>query len=302
MRCLCLPAVLLLLAAASCAPRAPAPKGYYGPTAPLEEVVAGINRNNAAIPTLFARHYLEADIVDPTTGKRYFVNASGDIFVRKPAELYLRASKDPVPVFELGATADRFWLTAFIDSGRHWWGYNRNAGKPCMADLPIRPDLLGEVLGIGQISTDLLELPAPTLRFNNDADVYMLVWHDVTGQGDAQHWYAQKEIWYTRADLRPVKVLLFDTTGRILLRANLTDHKRLEVPGTATGQGPWIATKFDLFFPQNLSTLKLELSDLALTSRTGHPKEGTIRFPENPDVPPANRIQIDRNCDQGPVP
>jgi hypothetical protein len=268
------------------------PAGYFGPTESLAAVTASINRNAEAIPTLFAHHYLEANIKDPETGKTHFVNASGYLMVRKPHELFLRAKKDPVPVFELGSTEDRYWLTVLIDPARHWWGYHKNAGDPCVArKIPIRPDLLGEVLGIGGVGGSLLELPAPTLRFNNDYDCYMLTWHDEVGD----HWIARKEIWYDRKTLTARKVLLFDGDGRVIVRANLGKYVQIDAKDGVADIKPWVATDFDLFFPESQSTMKIQLTDVALTSSNGNPKAGTIVFPEEPDVPPENRIKIDCN-------
>lgn len=38
---------------------------YVGDTLPMRDVVSEINANNAALPTLWARHRFEANIVDP---------------------------------------------------------------------------------------------------------------------------------------------------------------------------------------------------------------------------------------------
>ena len=285
--------VVVMLATGACVPKVETPKGYYGATEPLNVVIAQINRNNSQIPTLYARHYLEANIYDAKKDKTHFINASGDLFVRKPTELYLRARKDPVSVFELGSTKDRYWLTVFVDGGQHWWGWHKNADKDCAKGMPVRPDLLGEVLGIGDANRDLLELPAPTMRFNNDADVYMLVWHNAL----EDHWYAQKEIWYDRVTKQPRKVLLFDHNGRIVLRANLQQHVQVEVKDKPKEQWPWIASDYALYFPETKSTMSIHLSDVALTTKNGNPKEGMIRFPEDPDVPPQNQIQIDKACE-----
>jgi hypothetical protein len=177
------------------------------------------------------------------------------------------------------------------DDPSQWWGHYRNVGKPCAETIPIRPDLIGEVLGIGQINTDLLQSPAPVLRFNNDLDVYMFVWSAKL----ADRWVAEKEVWYDRKTLKPLKVLLFDTNGRIVLRADLSGHQAIEVPGTGAESWPQIATVYDLFFPETRSTMKLKLSDMALNTKTGHPKEGTIAFREEADV---KVIQIDEACEK----
>ena len=283
--------VLSLLVVAGCIPKPVTPKGYYGPTESMVEVARRINANNQAIPTLFARiSYIDINIVDPKTRKSTFVNADGTLFVRKPRELLLRGRKAVQDAFEIGSTDDRYWLSVPLQEDTMWWGWYRNIGKPCAAEMPIRPDAVGEVLGIGDIGADLLQLPAPVMRFNNDLDVYMITWQEKT----PDHWYATREIWYDRATLRPRKVLLFDRNGRDVLRANLSEHVQVQLPGKTPEQLPWIASNYDLFFPETGSTMAMRLADVALVSRTKHPREGTIRFPEQPNV--SKVIQIDADC------
>lgn len=282
--------LLALAIVAGCAPKAPpAPQGYYGQTLPMAELIQQINQNNLAIPTLYARHYTEANIID-NKGKSRFVNTGGDVFVRKPRELLMRGKKDPFGnVFEIGSTAERYWMTVYVDDPTRWWGYYRNVGKPCVQDMPLRPDAIGEVLGVGNINTNYLEAPLPTLRFNNDLDVYMLTWHAQL----TDRWYTEKEIWYDRKTLLPRKVLLFDQNGRVILRANLNRHQGVETPNRPREQWPVVATMYDLFFPDTRSTMRIELSDMVLTNRAGHPREGTIAFKEDPE---AKEIQIDADC------
>lgn len=289
-----------LLAAAACAifagcrPTISQPRGYFGPTSPIGEVIARINANNRAIPTLYARHYTEASIVDPRSGRATFVNAGGDLLLRKPRELLMRGRKDLAgTIFELGSTADRYWMTLFAGDEGHWWGYHSNAERLTGTELPVRPDLLAEVLGIADINPVLTDPPVPVVRFNNDMDVYMLVWNAPL----PDRWYAQKEIWYDRATLLPRKVLLFDRDGRVVVRADLADHRQVAT-GAAAKDRPWMAGTLDLFFPASGSTMTIQLSDMALTTRTGHPREGTIRYPDEPPVPPQRVFQIDRHCER----
>ena len=263
---------------------------YTGPTQTLEEVIRSVNENNRAIPTLYAKHYFEGTIVDPETKKSEFVNTSGDLMVRKPREFWMRGKKDPgIDIFDIGSTADIFWATVFVGPKKQWWGHYRNIDKPCSKAMPIRPDLIGEVLGIGDINTNLLDSPAPTMRFNNDLDVYMLVW-SVKGSAN---WYAEKEIWYDRATLLPRKVLIFDKNGRIQLRADVSLHQSVSVEGKPKEQWPKVATYYDLFFPETKSRMTIRLSEMALVTKKGHPKEGTIMFRESSDV---TSVQIDEDC------
>ena len=286
----------LILAAAllsGCRIAPPPTQGYFGPTLPMTEVVARVNQNNVALPTLFARHYVEANLWDAQKKQYRFINADGDLFVRKPLELLMRGRKDIAgEVFEMGSDGERYWLKVFQNEDQEWWGWLRNAGKPCAQQMPVQPDLVGEVLGIGDINTDFLKAPVPTMRFNNDKDVYMFVWSAQL----PDRWYAQKEIWYDRKTFLPLKVLLFDHDGRIILVANLTQHRPVNVGGGAAA--PQIATHYALFFPETKSTMTIKLSDVAMLSKAGQPKPGMIRFREDPRIPPERVIQIDKDCDK----
>jgi hypothetical protein len=288
-----IPILLFILCVAGCCKCPGPPVGYWGPIDPLPVVVQKINQNNSALPTLYAHHYLEANIHDPKTGKDHFINSNGDVFVLKPRDLLLRAKHDPIgEVFQIGSTDDRYWMSIFVEQDTMWWGWHRNSDKPCAGKMSIRPDLVGEVLGISELTPNLLDVPAVTMRFNNDYDVYMLVWN----AKDTTHWYAQKEVWYDRQTCLPRKVLLFDKDGRIVLRANLSEHGPVEVPGRAREAWPKIATYYELFFPETKSNMTIRLSDMSLTTKNGNPKPGMIRFPEDPPV--KTIIQIDQDCDQ----
>jgi hypothetical protein len=289
----CVPALIFGLF--SCAKPPPPPPPPPQEVFKLRELIDRINRNNAALPTLYAKHDFEGDFFDPRTKKSRFLNGSGDLFLLKPRDMLFRARKDPVgDIFQMGSTQEQFWFTALEGEKGMWWGHHRNAGKPCMREMPVRPDLVGEVLGIYDIAPDLKQAPFPTMRFNSDAKSYMLVWNAPL----ADRWYAEKEIWYDQRTLRPTLVLLFDRDGKIVLRAYLAKHKQVEVEGAPQAQWPWVATNYRLFFPETRSKMTIDLSDLALRTKTGQPKPGMIRFPEDVDVPESKVVQIDVDCDK----
>ena len=285
--------VAVWVSASCCGHKPPPTIGYYGPTEPMAAVINQVNANAAAVPTLYARQEIQADLYDKSRNKSFYVNSSGDVFLRKPRELLLRGRHDLAgKIFEIGSTEDVFWFTVYSKQDERYWGHYRNLGKPCMQEMPVRPDLIGEVLGITEISTNLLEPPFPTMRFNHDQDAYMLVWN---ARLPAQ-FYAQKEIWYDRRTYLPLKVVLYDFNGRVLVRANLQNHKPVEVAGLPAEKWPKIATRYDLLFPETKSTMILKLSDMALLSKTGHPKAGTIVFKDDPEV--SKVIQVDEACEK----
>jgi len=285
--------IALVVFGAGCTHTTKQPIGYWGVTEPMSKVVAQVNANNSAIPTLYARQEIQADLYDKSRNKSFYVNSSGDVFLRKPRELLLRGRHDLAgKIFEIGSSDDVFWFTVYGNQDERYWGHYKNLGKPCMEEMPVRPDLIGEVLGISAINTNLLEPPFPTMRFNHDADAYMLVWNARL----PTQYYAEKEIWYDRKTYLPLKVIIYDFDGRVLVRANLTNHRGVEVADQPKENWPRIATNYSLMFPQSKSTMVLKLSDMALVSKTGHPKAGTIVFKDDPEV--SKVIQVDQACEK----
>lgn len=282
-----------------CASRGgPAPQAFFPErVTPLPQLVALINANNQAIPTLFAGGDLEATIYDER-GKKHSLVGDVSLLYRRPRELLFRVKKDVVgTVLAIGSTDDRYWLSVSEEAGNTmWWGYHANAGKPGTQQVPIRADLVVEVLGVGIIGSDLLRPPVPAVRFNTDSSAYMLTWQSpVDG-----HWRIEKEIWYDYKTHLPVKVILYDREGRPVLRANLSEHRRLAVEGLPQDQRPSVATKYALFFPESKSSMSITLggggADLALQKK-GLPREGTIKFGMGPDV--AKTVQLDESRGEG---
>ena len=95
------------------------------------------------------------------------------------------------------------------------------------------------------INTNFNDLPAPTMRFNNDMDMYMLVWNAKL----PDRWVAQREVWYDRKTRQPRFVFLFDLDGRVVLRGQLGRFRQIEVPDLPAAQWPWTPTDYRLYFP-----------------------------------------------------
>jgi hypothetical protein len=285
---------VVLLAGCRSGSMAPTPKAYFGPTEPMADVVKAINANNSQIPTLWADPYFEATIVDEK-GHSHTVNGDAILVYQSPRQLRLKATKAVKTVFDIGSDGESYWMTVPQEE-KMWWGHLKNAGKPCAQNLEVRPDLFVEVLGISEINSDFLAEPAPTMRFNNDSDVYMFVWN----YRGADRWIAQKEIWYDRKTKLPEKVLLFDANGRIVLRANLMNHRQIELENVPQNQRPLIATEYKLFFPESGSTMHFWLYEkhtehtIAL-EHNGAPNRLSFKIPlQAPGVDQV--IQLDQNC------
>jgi hypothetical protein len=283
-------AVILLVFCGACQqPRMPA-TFYTGPTATLDEIVGKINANNSQIPTLWSREDFDGVIVDDKQ-QSHQINADGVILYRAPHELLITAHNEFGTVFEMGVTADNYWLKVVPSLDTLWWGKMANVGKPCAASIPIRPDLILDVLAVGAIDPNFGHEPYTVMRFNNDADAYMVD----TVEKRADRLLVRKEVWYDRRTLLPGLVLLFDHNGRVVLQAHLTDFQPL---GTGVApSSPRIATTYKLFFPDSGSTMKFTLREQAI-SKNGVPRPGGIHMPDlnNPGV--GQVIQVDRDCEK----
>lgn len=266
------------------APVRDAPRGYFGPTESIHAVVQKVNANNEQIPTLRGAGDFEAWIKEDPNGKTQFVNGELTLLYSRPHSMRLIGKKDVMgSIFEIASNDERYWMIVRPpDNAEHlmWWGTHANAANVDPKKIPVRPDLVLEVLGLQTLSTNLLEPPMPVMRFNNDKDAYMVVWHERL----PDRLVALKEIWYDRVTLRPKLVLLFDANGRIVLRAYLSNHKPLEVPGVAPAEWPDVATRYELLFPDTGSKMIIRLVDDVALKRNNAPNPRSFLFPEDPGV------------------
>ncbi len=264
------------------------PKIYTGPTEPMRDVVAAINENNANLPTLWSRGYFEANVVDQ--GRSHFVNGDVLVLYRRPGELRIVGKKDIAgTIFDIGSNAERYWLIVRGDVNTMWWGAHANADRVDPSEIPIPPQLMLEVLGVGAIDTNFRQPPAPVMRFNDDADVYMIVWSAPL----ADRWAAQKEVWYDRATKLPVKVLLFDADGRVVLRADLSKHVALrDAAGGAGNDAPEIASQYRLYFRASRTSITFNLESPALKSGNA-PNDRSFAFPTEENAGVKRVVRVD---------
>lgn len=272
--------------------RQPTTQPYKGPTLTLAEFAQAVNARNENLPSLWARHYYEATIFDDK-GRSHFVNGDGALLYRRPQSMLLVGTKPAAGrVFEIGSTDEEYWLKVVPEMDSMWWGRYEHLGKPCVQKVPIAPNQVFEVLGVGTFNTDFTALPAPVIRFNDAADVYMLVW--VGRMSD--RYAAVKEVWYDRKTLLPTFVVLFDENGRPQLRANLRNHRPVEVEDVPRERWPVVATRYELFFPDTGTKMAFDLSEME-PCRNGVPCRRGIVFPGVEEAGVSKVIQLDQPCD-----
>ena len=278
----------------------PEPDGDHDgrrPAAPaLPELVAGINANNARLPTLWADGDFTATIVEPAAepgggARSQFVNGQVRLLYAVPGKLRIIGRKDVAgTVFDTGTDGAAYWLDVGGDADVFWYGALAGSPPPLppeatdgkevrsarAADLPIRPDLLRDVLGVGPIGPDLMSDPAPLLADAPSPDLYAVRWVSPSGDPDAPHLAVVREVLYDRATLLPRRVELFDARGRVAVRAYLSKFSEVsDAAPDAAGRRPRVATSYELEFPDTASRLTFDLDALALT-RAGAPNARTF--------------------------
>jgi hypothetical protein len=267
---------------------------YTGLTASMTEVVSRINANNERLETLYMNHSFTAELVERTKdgkARKTSIDGTGVIMYQSPDSLYMNGRHAiGGRLFTLGCNPRDYWLAVNHEKvDTIWHGRVEHLGKPCVAEMPLRPDLLMEVLGVFAIDPNLARFPAPVLKFNNDEDAYMFTWI----MPHADRYVAVKEVWYDRKTMYPRLVNLFGAEGRILLRAYLSKHRRVEIDGVSEDQRPHVAGRYDLVFMETRSRMAIEIEDAYLRYK-GAPDERVFRMPSPDDY--ANQNQLDEAC------
>lgn len=251
------------------------------PTQPMSAVVAAINSNNQKILSLWAKLNYQVTIND--RGQIHSVTSDdGILLYLRPSNFRLVGNQALVGrIFDLGTNDREFWMEVLPGTNRLWWGTYADLARidPARLPIPIRPDLVMEVLGIATFNPDFTASPVPTMRYDNAADAYVFVFNVKA----PNQWLAQKEIWYDRKTIRPRRVILYDANGRPVLRAKLSIDMKVQVPDQDPGQWPLVAGDFKLFFPDSASHMEFTFTDVRLYRRIGPqvvPNPGTFELPD----------------------
>jgi hypothetical protein len=271
---------------------------YIGPTDTMDTVVQQINQNAQKIPTLWTQLNFTATLVDP--GKRTTNTFAGDgaLMYARPMSLFLKGDKDVAgEVFEIGSNDKEFWvkIRSTADSFDYWWGHYASLGKPGCRPIPIRPDLVLQVLGVGVFRTNFLVQPSPVMRFDNAADAYVFDFNEIV----IDHWEAREEIWYDRLTKFPMRVILYGIDGRAALMAELSRQTPVETAGLPREQWPKIARHYDLFFPDTGTKITFDfMNDPQLQHQGRHLPVPNANSFNRPDPDDNNKvIQIDEGVE-----
>jgi len=284
---ICLVAVLFLTGCCNC-PKTTTTGGerLNPPTQAMAMVVNAINANNEKIPSLWATLNYSATI--NVEGHVHSVSGDDGVLLYqavngRPTNLRLRGNKEFVgPVFDMGCNGRQFWVEVVPGAHTMWWGNYDDLRrlKPDRLPIPVRPDLVLEVLGVRTIQTDFRAMPAPIMRYDGAADAYVFLF----AVEAPDRWYAQKEVYYDRGTLRPRRVVLYDLEGRPVLDARLSKDVKVTVDGQGATNWPLVAGDYKLFFPDSGSRMEFTLKDVRLEKAGPRgmpvPNENSFRLPD----------------------
>src|SRR5438105_4341623 len=143
---------VFLLCVSGCCKPLQNPRACYGPTELMAQVISAINANAGGITSIWSDHTFRAWIHDDR-GKQHYVDGDGVLLFRKTPdkrdELLLQGKSVIGKIFEIGSSSGpeaQYWVAVVPEVATEWWGYYKNLGKPCARPVPIRPDLVMEVL------------------------------------------------------------------------------------------------------------------------------------------------------------
>jgi hypothetical protein len=276
--------VLIFLALPGCCPQIqPTPAEKLNPPnlLTLAQLASTINANNQRIPSLWSTLNYSATIID--NGVSHSVSSDdGVLLYQRPSMFRLVGKKEFVgTVFDIGSNGTEYWLDVVPGTNTLWWGKYADLARFSTSRLPIpiRPDLVMEVLGVSTIDMNFNALPVPTLRYDNVADAYVLVFNIKA----PDRWLAEKEVWYDRQTLRPRRVILYDPNGRPVLKAELSSDKQVAVEDQPQSDWPSVAGDYKLFFPDSGSRMEFSLKDVRRSKSLGRvtiPNDGSFQLPD----------------------
>jgi hypothetical protein len=259
------------------------------PPRELNEIVAGINENALKLDRAMWCNsvHVVARLVD-SKGKEHAYNFDGDLLYKKPRSLLMRMRHGMgTPVMQVGSNDEEYWAWIEPEMQQMWWGRHRNAGKPCVEKITVRPEQMVDVLGIGALPGPEDGLIGPIRAFG---DQYDILYYATAESGGRQRFVRQYYV--DRAAPYQVRLIAFlDEFGRKEMTAYLDDYKR------SWNGGPMVAHNVSIFWEKGKFSVKM---GSIVGKSAGEVSAAAFHRPTAAQVPPkirGNIEQIDANCD-----
>jgi len=164
-----------------CGPR-PVPLEPPTDDSPIPVVIERVNANSKKMDFLLRGGGVSATVRYREDGAPATQELSGILLYRKPRDLYLSLEHTLGGKLEVGSNGREFWVWERIKEPRYWWGRHERAEGILDADLPVRPDVLLEVLGLQDLPTHTTGPHGPLSWVGLDRYELLFLDSDETGQ------------------------------------------------------------------------------------------------------------------------
>jgi hypothetical protein len=183
------------------------------------------------------------------SGERRNFDCDANLLVIPPRHLRLDLQTLGQTQVLFGSNDELYWLHVVPQVDTYWWGRYDNIELTDVADIPIRPDMIVEALGIVGLMPDTTGTEGPFQRVAGEHQQLLFVTYDSSGQGRLY-----KEYWLSRRGDRRIERIIFrDDLGREQMRSQLSDYRPLE------GDGPPLAHRVDVRWPERDAHLLLKV-------------------------------------------
>lgn len=214
------------------------------------DIVLAHNERVAALDRLWARVSVQV-LARNEKGKRLRDQGEGHIQIVQPSSIALSLGKVGQTLLYLGSNEQFYWWIDLVDSddkvalvGRH---ERVTMEKAAMLGVPVYPRDLVHMLGITPLPETVAAAP--------------LEWDSHSHAGiRAPTESGEQRVWFDVDAMQPVKVELFDHSGRLVLTSELDRYDFVNVMGDATVK-PKIAERADITIAVDDTRVKLSLYD-----------------------------------------
>lgn len=260
--------------------------GSTGPPRSQREIIEQIQSNAAKLDAALWSSSVTATarLIDDRKQSHVF-NVEGNLLHVPPRgfRMDLRHGIGPT-VIGLGSNDDTFWI--WIEPELHVmrWGHHRNAGRPCCASMPVRPDQLVSALALGGLPGAEPGFSGPILRAGR---IYDILTYTVASTGEIREYYVE------RSPPHLVRLVRFrDASRRDVLSVYLEEFR------PAWPDGPLLPHAASVFWPLDDARFVLRIGGYQPRSLAQVSPRAFV-MPDRETLPDGIRaiIQIDADCE-----
>ncbi len=245
---------LSLVLLAGCPPR----KGPVAPPPPLlpvDQAVAMVNANVAAIPTALSDSNItvSAAFHDENDKVRRY-DLTGKLRFKPPRNLFLDLGHTLEPsAMRIGSNDEQFWVWVKPERNELWYGRWADLDPTDVYGMPLSPDMILAAMGLSALPGPGSGLRGPIPQ-TDDGQYYKMLYLARTPAGAL---WIQREYWLDRAAPYLPRVVVFRLEdGQVRMRATLDRYERV---GNST---VYIARQIRMEWPEQGDSLSMRMGRL----------------------------------------